>query len=233
VRAPGTAVLLDLGNGALGKAQLAIDFRQLDAVIISHLHADHFFDVIPLRYGLKNGPLRRDGRLPLWMPPGGAQTLRRLCSVLAREDANDFLDGVFDVREYDPSQPLEINGLHLSFAPTRHYIDAFAVRAQRDGASVVYSADTAPCDSVIEHARECSLFLCEATLGLGAEEGERGHSSAREAAEMAQHAAARRLVLTHYSAACTPKALVDAAKPYFAGPVLAADDGLDLSIEAS
>jgi ribonuclease BN (tRNA processing enzyme) len=230
VRTPRAAVLLDLGSGALGKLQLAIDYRRLDAVVISHVHADHFLDVIPLRYGLRDGLPRPQGQMPLWLPPGGAQTVRALCNVLAPAGRTDFLDEVFIVREYDPSRPLEVNGLRLTFKPTRHYIEAFAVRAQSDGASIVYSADTAPSDAVVDHARDCSLFLCEATLGLGTEQGRRGHSSAREAGEMARHAGAARLVLTHYGAAYAPEALVDAAEHCFSGSVLAADDGMELSV---
>lgn len=230
VRSPAAAVVVDLGNGAFGKLQLAIDYRRLDALVVSHLHGDHFLDVIPLRFALKKRPTLRDGRLPLWLPPGGARTLRQLCSFLIRSDGAAFLDEVFLVREYDPAGRLQVRDVELRFAPARHYIPAFAIRAERDGASIVYSADTAPCESVVELARDCSLFLCEATLGLGGEEEPRGHSSAAEAGEMAKRAGAARLALTHYGAADPADALTSAARAVFAGPVLAADDGLELTI---
>jgi ribonuclease BN (tRNA processing enzyme) len=230
IRSAGAAVVLDLGNGALGKLQLAIDYRQLDAVVVSHLHADHFLDVIPLRFALKRRSPLRDGRLALWLPPGGTETLHQLCSILTSSDGAAFLDEVFFVREYDPAGRLRIGDARLTFAPSRHYIPAYAVRAECDGASLVYSADTAPCESVVELARDASLFLCEATLGLEDEEEPRGHSSACEAGEMAQSAGVERLVLTHYSAADSADALVAAARGRFQGPVLAADDGVELSL---
>ncbi len=223
-------MVLDLGNGAFGKLQLAIDYRQLDALVISHLHGDHLLDLIPLRFALKKRPSLRDGRLPLWLPPGGKMALQQLCSMLTRSDGAAFLDEVFLVREYDPSSQLQIADARLTFAPARHYIPAFAIRAERDGTSIVYSADTAPCESVVELARDCSLFLCEATLGLGSEEEPRGHSSAAEAGEMARRAGVARLALTHYGAADPVGALASAARERFAGPVLEADDGLELSI---
>jgi ribonuclease BN (tRNA processing enzyme) len=230
VRTLRAAVVLDLGNGALGKLQLAIDYRQLDAIVVSHLHGDHFLDVIPLRFALKRRPSLRDRRLPLWLPPGGAQMLRQLCGLLTGSDGAAFLDEVFDVREYDPAGQLQIGDARLTFAPARHYIPAYAIRAACDGASIVYSADTAPCRSVVELGRGASLFLCEATLGLGSEEEPRGHSSAYEAGAMAQRAGVERLVLTHYSAADSADALVAAARERFEGPVLAAEDGVELSI---
>jgi ribonuclease BN (tRNA processing enzyme) len=225
-------VLFDLGSGALGNLQLTIDYPRLDAVVVSHMHADHFLDLIPLRYGLTYGPLVREGRLPLWLPPGGASVLRKLCGAFEREGGRDFLDGVFAVGEYDPSAPLDVGDLRLTFRKTVHYIDAYAIRAEHGTASVTYSGDTAPCDAVVDLARDCSLFLCEATLGLGSEEGPRGHSSSADAASMASKAGAHRLALTHYAATSTPEALIEAASRAFTGPVSVVDDGMELQMSS-
>jgi ribonuclease BN (tRNA processing enzyme) len=231
LRTRDSAVLFDMGSGSLSNLHAAIDYPELDAVVISHMHADHFLDLIPLRYGLKYGPLLRDGRMPIFLPPGGEKMLRELVAAFASEGPNDFLDEVFEVYEYDPKQALEINDLRLTFRETSHYIDTYAIRAEHGRASVVYSADTAPCDSVVEHAANCSLFLCEATLGLGREEGMRGHSSAEEAGEMAQAAGVHRLVLTHYGTTYAPDELEEAAQSAFSGRVSMADDGIELSVE--
>ena len=224
------AVVLDLGSGALGKLQVAIDYAALDAIVISHMHPDHFFDLVPLRYGLKYGPPSRAGRMPLWIPPGGSNALVALSDLIAGDPTGAFFSEVYVICEYDPSQPLAIGDLRFAFRLTEHYIDAFAIRTECDGASITYSADTAPCDAVVEHARGSSLFLCETALGLDTEEGERGHTSAEEAGEMAHRAGVGRLVLTHYPAACAPEALVAAARRRFSGPVDAASDGLELFV---
>ncbi len=228
VRGGDAAVLFDLGSGALGKLQTAIEYPRLDAIVISHMHADHFFDLVPLRYGLKYGPLSRADRMPLWLPPGGGAALVALADLVGHGNA-DFFTELFDVREYDEAQPLQIKSLSLTFRGTRHYVDAYAIRAEHGDASIVFSADTAPCDAVVEHARASSMFLCEVGLGLGSEEGERGHTSAREAGEMAERAGVGRLVLTHYNAGASPRALVDAAASRFAGPITLAYDGLEIS----
>jgi len=227
------AVLLDIGPGSVGKLQLATDYARLDAIVISHMHADHFFDLVPLRQGLKYGPLARDERLPVFVPPGGRAALAALRGAVAPNAPADFFEAAFATQEYSPMEPLCIKDLRLCFAPTRHYIEGFAVRAGRDGASVTYSSDTAPCDAVVELARDSSLFLCEASLGLSSEDGERGHSSAEEAGEMASRAGVGRLVLTHYGAAYSAAALVEAAKRRFNGPVEAADDGAQFSVLGS
>ena len=230
VRSSVTGVLLDIGPGAVGKLQLATDPSRLDAIVISHMHADHFLDLVPLRYGLKYGRAPSERRVPLWLPPGGRAVLAELANLASHGAHPDFFDDVYLVDEYDPAQPLEIGDLHLSFCRTRHYIAAFAVRAERNGASITYSADTAPCDAVVEQARNTSVFLCEAALGLDSEEGERGHCSAYEAGEMAHRAGADRLVLTHYQAMFVVDDLVAEAERVFRGPIVAAQDGVEIAL---
>ncbi len=225
VRSAGAAVLLDVGGGSVGKLQLLFEYELLDAVVISHMHADHFVDLVPLRYALKYGRARRNGPLPLWLPPNGRAALEALRRAVSSDAPADFFDYVYAVREYDPAQPLIIDDLELTFRRTRHYIDAYAVRAASRQTAIAYSADTAPSQEIIEHARGASLFLCEAALGLETESGERGHSTAREAGEMARAAGVARLVLTHYPANYPAAELVAAAAETFEGAIDAAEDG--------
>lgn len=229
VRATAAAVLLDIGSGALGKLRSTFEYPRLDAVIVSHMHADHFFDVVPLRQGLKYDSAPLPERMPLWLPPGGSAALDALRRAVSPDAEEDFFHEVFWVREYDPAQTLSIKDVRLSFRPTNHYIEGFAIRADSDDGSLTYSSDTAPCNDVVELARGSSLFLCEAGLGLGHEDGPRGHSSAQEAGEMAARAGVERLALTHYSAVWEPRELIAAASRYFPGSVVLAEDGMEFS----
>ena len=217
--------MLDLGTGAFANLRRYVDYDRLGGVVISHMHADHFIDLIPLRYALRYGERRRAAKLPVYLPPGGIALLRAMVSAFPREGAGDFLDETFALAEYDPSRPLAVDGATLRFAHTTHYIPAFAMRWERNGASVTYSADTAPDERVVALARETDLFLCEATLRRGdVEPGMRGHSSAAEAATMARDAGVRRLMLTHYPEESTALDLDVSAREIFAGEILVADD---------
>lgn len=229
IRTQRAAVLFDAGSGAVGNLQSAIGYAALDAVVVSHMHADHFLDLVPLRYGLTYGPWRRSSRLPVWVPPRGLQRLRAIAGAFDGE-AGEFFDGVFDVREYDPDAELPVADLTLSFAPALHYVESFAIRADSGGVRLTYSGDTAPCDAVVEHARGSALFICEATLGLGSETPPRGHCSAREAGAMARRAGVERLALTHYYADADPSALAAAARSEFPGAVTVVDDGTDFEL---
>ena len=188
------------------------------------MHADHFIDLIPLRYALRYGSRRRAAKLPVYLPPGGTAMLRQLVSAFANE-GGEFLSDVFSIAEFDPTRTLQLGASTLRFAHTTHYIPAFAIRWNSGGASLTYSADTAPDERVIALARDVDVFLCEATLRHGeGEHGTRGHSSALEAAEMAQAAGARRLMLTHYGEESTSRDLDEAARAAFDGEIIVADD---------
>jgi ribonuclease BN (tRNA processing enzyme) len=227
-----TSVILDLGTGAFANLRRHVDYDQLDAVLISHMHADHFIDIIPLRYALRYGQVKRDTKLPLYLPPDGERMLYHLVGAFADEGAGDFLAEVFDIRTYDPAADLRINSGNLTFAHTAHYIPAFAVRYARNGQSITYSADTAPDHRVVELAHETDLFLCEATILDGdVEQGMRGHSSAREAAEMARSAGVGSLVLTHYGEHSTARDLDGSAADIFSGKIAVADDHAVLTVK--
>lgn len=219
------STVLDFGTGAFANLREHLAYEAVDDVIISHMHADHFIDVIPLRYALKYGAPPRKRKVGLWLPPDGEAMLRKLVSAFAPEGPGDFLSEVFEIREFDPAQTLRLGEATVRFAPTVHYVPTFAIRYDVPGSSITYSADTAPDESVVHLARECELFLCEATLLKGeVERGLRGHSSPLEAAQMALDAHAAALMLTHYSSRQNAEDLISAARTIFAGPILCADD---------
>lgn len=229
VRLGGTAVVLDLGSGALSKLLEVEALENIDAIVISHMHADHFFDLVPLRYALKYS-VKRSSMLPVYLPPGGGKTLQTIVSPFAR--GASFFDGVMRVTEYAPERPLKVAAARISFAKTRHYIDAFAIRVEAGMRAIAFSADTAPEPRVVELARDADIFVCESGLGVtGTEQGDRGHSNAEEAATMARDASARQLILTHYPAQSDPANLKAAAKHIFPGEVRLAEDGMDIALD--
>jgi ribonuclease Z len=103
----------------------------------------------------------------------------------------------------------------------------------RPGRKVVITGDTRPCAATIEHSRAADLLIHEATFGD--EEADRaketGHSTAREAATVAQNAAVRRLLLTHFSARYSrdPSPLEREAKEVFR-ETLCGRDGLEIDV---
>lgn len=225
LRSQGCTLAIDFGTGAFSRLRERLEPTQLDAVIISHMHADHFFDLVPLRYALRY-EMQRAQPLPIYLPPGGIEIAKTIGNPL-KEDA-DFYEGVLALHEYSPDRPLTIRECTIGFTPTVHYIPAYAMRIDAGAGVLGYSADTAPCDQVPELVRGADLFLCEAALGAGGKEnGQRGHLNAHEAGEMARRAGVRHLVLTHYSAKAHPHSLREAAAQAFSGEITVADDGME------
>jgi ribonuclease BN (tRNA processing enzyme) len=206
--------------------------EDVDAVVISHMHADHFIDLVALRYALRYGNRANDRRISLYLPPGGDRILRDVVAPFAGEGGS-FLDDVYDVRTYDPSEALRIGDVTLHFAETVHYIACFAMRFEFGDSALVYSADTAPCAALVAFARGANALLCEATLSLEEEAAQpRGHLSAREAGALAASAGVGSLLLSHYPASADVALMQRLAAAEFGGRIRVVDDAARLPISA-
>jgi ribonuclease BN (tRNA processing enzyme) len=110
---------------------------------------------------------------------------------------------VFELTEYEPASELELGPFTVKFRAVPHYIPTWACDLrQTDGRRFTFGADCAPNHAIVELARDTDLLMLEATEGPGphvASGGLRGHMTADEAGEIGRRAAARRLLLTHYS----------------------------------
>ena len=207
-------LLLDCGPGVLAKSRQREPWPSVEAIAITHLHLDHWGDLVPWVWGVLYGP-GRGTRPALWLPPGSREALRPVLALLGSED---MLDRAFDVSEYEPRVPFAAGGLEVTAVPVQHYnVDAYGFRVEGDRL-LAYSGDSGPCGGLAELARDADLFLCEATLERGELEGnDRGHLDIEEAA--AAGAAASRMLLTH-----RPHELPAPAASSFA------HDGLDLDV---
>jgi ribonuclease BN (tRNA processing enzyme) len=185
-------LLLDCGPGVLSKLREREPWPSVEAIAITHLHLDHWGDVIPWVWASLFGP-GRGSRPELWLPPGSLAELR---PILARLGNEDMLERAFDVAEYQPAAAFVAAGLEVTALPVVHYdIDAYGLRVVGER-TLGYSGDSGPCGALEELAGDADLFLCEATLARGDLEGPlRGHLDPSEA--VAAAAGAKRLVLTH------------------------------------
>lgn len=144
-------ILLDCGTGALANLQKHVSIAELSHIIISHMHADHFLDLIPLRYYLALGV--KGHRIALHLPPGGATTLLSVVSFL-----NDpgFFSAYFDVKEYSPDG-LNIPGIKIEVARVPHYVPSYAIALIKDR-KLTYSADCAPSDALVALAEKSTCW---------------------------------------------------------------------------
>jgi ribonuclease BN (tRNA processing enzyme) len=212
------ALLVDCGTGVFAKLRGVMDYLALDGVLITHLHSDHFFDLVPFSYALLHSPRRRDGSPPvLHVPPGGRGVLARMVAAWTPEDV---IESAFDLHEYDPARPLALGPLRARLHEVPHFTTTFAVDLSDGTRRVTFSADCGPNPGLIEFARGTDLLVIEATLaGLESAAGSRGHLTAREAGDHGRQAGARRLLITHYSDEFDEQDLRREASAGFTGPV--------------
>jgi ribonuclease BN (tRNA processing enzyme) len=190
------------------KLREQVDYTDVDAVVISHVHADHFIDLVPYSYALLLTPRQQPvpvaghpgtddpARPRLIVPPGARQTFRTVVGAWGDEE---LIEQAFLIEEYDSGSEVEIGPLTATFAEVPHFILTHAVNLTSPSGRFTFSADCRPCDEVVEAARDTDLLLIEATLPRPERTGIRGHLTPGEAGEHARRAGAKRVVLTHIS----------------------------------
>jgi ribonuclease BN (tRNA processing enzyme) len=192
LEAEGFRMLLDFGNGALGALQKYIGLYDVDAICLSHLHADHCLDMCPyhvVRTYSPQGPLPR---VPVYAPAGARA---RLNSAYAMPD-EPALDTAFDFVGLMPGM-FEVGPFEVTAALVNHPVETYGFRVSHGGRSVAYSGDTGESAELVKLASGADVLLCEASHldkpGLPADL----HLNGRQAAEHAARADVDTLVLTH------------------------------------
>jgi ribonuclease BN (tRNA processing enzyme) len=229
VEADGFRVVLDMGHGTFGALTRLVAPADVDAIIVSHLHADHCIDltayVVALRHG--DGGYRRHPagrRIPLIGPSGTRDRLGAAYDPYARKLA---LQELFTFSTPTDGQ---LGPFTVSFAPMSHPVTANAVRLEHGGRSLVYSGDTGESDKLVELSRGAHVLLCEATLGPDDDYIPDLHLSGRQAGEHAARAEVGRLIVTHVPPWRSRDVAAAQAATVFDGPVEAAVAGTEYPI---
>jgi ribonuclease BN (tRNA processing enzyme) len=220
IRHDGFKLLLECGTGVFAKLRVVCDPYDVDAVLITHLHADHTLDLIPFSHALAYQAGGADRRPRLCAPPDSAGMFDTLSAMFGQQRG---INDVFALTEYEPAAELELGPFRVSFREVPHYIPTWACDLrQADGRRFTFGADCAPNDAIVELARDTDLLMLEATEGPGPHVGSgglRGHMTAQEAGEIGRRSGTKRLLLTHYADELDPVELRAAAEAAYAGPV--------------
>ncbi len=213
-------LLLDLGSGALGPLQRYVALESVDAVALSHLHADHCLDLCGFYVFRKFRPDGALAKLPVHGPAGTAQRMAKAYDL----DLEEGMRAEFDFTVY-PSDPFEVGPFTISVSPVDHPPPAFALRVTDGARTLVYSGDTGPCSALVELAEGCDLLLAEAAFREREGNPAHLHMTGKEAAQTAERAGAGRLVLTHIPPWYSPADILAEATPHFSGEVTLAAAG--------
>jgi ribonuclease BN (tRNA processing enzyme) len=229
----GGSMLLDCSADAMHRmAQENLDWPNLDAIWISHLHLDHCGGLAPLLFAMKHSPQTVGRRKPLRI--FSCSGVERLLKAI--DESNDY--GLFkqpfplEAREFadaDQSGFTPFEGIRCETFKTPHTRESLAMRlTNSDNKTVVYSADTGVSEELAMFARDADLFVLECSFYEN--KPVQTHLNLAEAMRIAQMAEPRRLLLTHLYPEWDAIDLPAKAREFWPGETIAAHDGLRIEI---
>jgi ribonuclease BN (tRNA processing enzyme) len=229
IEAEGYRLVLDLGHGAFGALQRYVRPSDVDAIVVSHLHADHCIDItayiVALRYGgagyRGTGP---EGRIPLIGVPGTRDRLEAAYDPLARKLS------LHEIFTFATPSVDELGPFRMSYARMNHPTPTNAVRIDYQDRSLVYSADTGESETLVELADGADVLLCEASVGPDEVFIPDLHLTGRMAGEHAAKAGVDRLIVTHVPPWNSPQLAAEDAATAFRGTVDLAYQGAEFLI---
>ncbi|HEU4492006.1 MAG TPA: MBL fold metallo-hydrolase [Jiangellales bacterium] len=221
VEAGGLRVVVDLGNGALGELQRHVDIYAVDAVLLSHLHADHCLDLCAYYVARKYRPGGPAPQIPVYGPRGSGARLARAYDLPEEPGMNSEFHFLEHGRE-----PYSVGPLTVTPVRVVHPVEAYALRIDHGGHGVVYSGDTAPSEALVDLARGADLLVCEASFVEGGDNPPGLHLTGRQAGRHAAEAGVPRLVLTHVPPWTDGAVAVAEASEVYGGDLQLASSGL-------
>lgn len=210
-----------------------LDWPNLDAVWISHLHLDHCGGLASLLFGLKYAPPTQGRTKPLRIL--GCKGTHSLLKAI--DESNDY--GLFqqpfpiELQEISTENTAEfevLQGLRARIFSTPHTSESLAIRlADPSGVNLVYTSDTGFSEELAEFTRKADLLLVECSFWRNKPTDK--HLELTDAMRLAQLAEPRKLVLTHLYPEWDGVDLESKAKELWLGTTIAAEDGLRIEIE--
>jgi ribonuclease BN (tRNA processing enzyme) len=206
------SLVVDLGNGALGALQRYIDPLRVDAVLLSHLHADHCIDMTSYYVLRKYHPTGTQPKIPVWGPSDTPGRLSRAYDLpmepgMREEFEFHFFPGT-----------VRIGPFEVTAVPVDHPVEAYGIRISVGDRTIAYSGDTGPTEALVDIARDADLFLCEASFREGDANPPSLHLTGAEGGDYAAKAGVGRLVLTHVPPWHDPAGMLAEAAGRFDGP---------------
>jgi ribonuclease BN (tRNA processing enzyme) len=208
----GTHLLLDLGQGSFPRIFPHVHPTKLDAVLVSHLHPDHFIDLVPLRHYLRYEfePSLRARVI------GPSQLAARLDALHAEPGfAAEALDC-----ETLGAAPRRIGALTVEGRLVLHTDESYAMRvAGDDGPGLVYSGDCGRASDLAPLIKPGDTLLTEVAFGPGPVPPGALHLDGHAVGELAAAAKPGRVLLTHVLADRDLDATISAVREHWDGPV--------------
>ncbi|HEY8424138.1 MAG TPA: MBL fold metallo-hydrolase [Clostridia bacterium] len=174
-------VLLDCGNGVLARLQKYIDLNELDAVILTHLHADHMSDILVMRYYCAV----QNQKLDVYMPQEDSLEYNLISS-----------EPNFNIINIEPGKQYRIKDLNFDFVEMVHPKKCFGVKITDGQGVLAYTGDTMLNPNLDVLTNGADLVLMDCAFPSVIHKPETPHMSLAQAAQYAKNKPFK-LLVTH------------------------------------
>ncbi len=206
-------IMIDCGNGSFANLQKFIDYKELDCLILTHFHSDHFndFDMLRKAYQLLHQNGKRSNPLIIYAPAEGeffdkVSSYPELFAVIPIEDSLE--------------KDIRFGEMVLRFFEARHTVACYGIKAKKGQKKISYTSDTSFFEMMADEVLDSDYLFAEASLlEKDTEKTRHGHMTAKQAGKLAQMAKAKNLVLTHINPTYNPHILKREAETTFEGTV--------------
>ncbi|WP_099974402.1 MBL fold metallo-hydrolase [Lactobacillus terrae] len=213
----GFKLLIDCGSGSLNELSRYIDPTELDAVVLSHYHHDHTADLGVLQYNLLASD--REEPLPIY---GHTRDFVNFAQLT--------LDGATKGIAYNDYEELKIGPFKFNFMETIHPVPAYAMRIQANGKSIVFTADTAYFDGLIDFSKGADLLITDTNFPEE-KTGKIWHMTTKETGELAKKAKVERVMISHLPQTIDHSIMLKQTQKYAEDiPVIRAFQDLELDV---
>lgn len=217
----GFKLLVDCGSAVLSKLQNHVKPAELDAVIISHYHADHIADVGVLQHALLIDSFTK-------------KTRREPLPIYGHEETDAFqtltYKNITKGIAYNPDKGIQIGPFSIGFLKTDHPAPCYAMKIKAGSDTIVYTADTAFKKELVDFAYQADVLLAESNLFKGMDGTAAGHMTSEQAGMLASQADINTLILTHLPHFGNIEQLKEEAAGQFGGTIILASENLEIGL---
>ncbi|WKY45941.1 MBL fold metallo-hydrolase [Eubacteriaceae bacterium ES2] len=206
-------IVLDFGNGTFANLQKFLSIHEIDMIILSHLHPDHFSDLYVLRYALQNSGLK----MPVYAP-----------SEPPLEAASLFYKDIYQIKNISEESKIEIDDINITFKKMKHPVLDFAIKIETPQKTFVYTGDTTYIEDLIDFSREVDALLIDAAFLEDTES--LIHCCVKQACEIGNKALVKKLILTHFNPYVDPKKYLEKGESIFEGAIEITEIGKTLAL---
>jgi len=198
-------LLIDFGAGALSQLLDFVPMDQVDAILLSHLHADHISDMRILTYMLNpQVAAGKRGRLKVYLPCGPEKEYEEIAN-----------QPCFETKIIDEHTVLSFGNCEINFCHTIHPVPCYAMRFCMPGKTLAYSADSVYDEKLAAFAHGADVFVCDAAFTFENQPNNAPHMNGAEAGRLAKLCGAGALFLTHLNPTTDESALLMQARAEF------------------